>query len=151
AMYTIDVRLPGMKYASVEHCPVTYGTVKSYDASETLKVPGVERVLAIPHTPPPIVFNTLGGIAVVASNTWAAFEGRKKLKIGGHSGDTVVYPSEPSRRAMQATSHQDARVVRTEGDFNTAFASAAKIVEADFYVPHFAHATMEPPVAVARF
>jgi isoquinoline 1-oxidoreductase subunit beta len=90
AIYSIDVRLPGMKYASVEHCPVTYGTVKSYDATEALKVPGVERVLAIPHTAPPIVFNTLGGIAVVASNTWSAVEGRKKLKIEWDYGDNVV-------------------------------------------------------------
>ena len=151
AIYTIDVRLPGMKYASIEHCPVTYGTVKSYDASEALKVPGVERVLEIPHTAPPIVFNTLGGIAVVASNTWAAFEGRKKLKIDWDYGDNVVYTSESYRQGMQETAHKDARIVRQEGDVNKAFASAAKIVEADFYVPHFAHATIEPPVAVARF
>src|SRR2546425_1210072 len=53
ATYGIDVRLPGMKYAVVEHCPVTYGKVKSFDPSEALKVPGVEKVVEIPQTQPP--------------------------------------------------------------------------------------------------
>jgi isoquinoline 1-oxidoreductase beta subunit len=129
---------------------VTYGTVKSYDATEALKVPGVERVLAIPHTAPPIAFNTLGGIAVVASNTWSATEGRKKLKIEWDYGDNVVYTSESYRKGMEETARKPGRVVRQEGNVDKAFASAAKVVEADFYVPHFAHATMEPPAAVAR-
>src|SRR5438552_1158271 len=68
ATYGIDVRLPGMKYAVVEHCPVTYGKVKSFDPSEALKVPGVEKVVEIPQTQPPIVFNTLGGIGMDEAN-----------------------------------------------------------------------------------
>src|SRR5206468_477057 len=90
ATYGIDVRLPGMKYAVVEHCPVTYGKVKSFDPSEALKVPGVEKVVEIPQTQPPIVFNTLGGIAVIATNTWSAEQGRKKLKIDWDYGATVA-------------------------------------------------------------
>src|SRR6266481_1589928 len=101
ATYGIDVKVPGMKYAVVEHCPVTYGKVKSFDASEAMKVPGVEKVVEIPQNQPPIVFNTLGGIAVIASNTWAANEGRKKLKIDWDMGPNAVYNSDSFRQGME--------------------------------------------------
>jgi isoquinoline 1-oxidoreductase beta subunit len=151
ATYGIDVRIPGMKYAVVDHCPVTYGKVKSFDASEALKVPGVEKVVEIPQNQPPIVFNTLGGIAVIANNTWSANEGRKKLKVEWDYGPNAVYNSEPFRQTMEeeARNATDAKVVRKEGDAEAALAKAAKVVEATYYVPHFAHATMEPPSAVA--
>lgn len=151
ATFGIDVKVPGMKYAVIEHCPVTYGKVKSFDASEAMKVPGVEKVVEIPQNQPPIVFNTLGGIAVIANNTWAANEGRKKLKIEWDMGPNAVYNSEPFRQTMEeeARNSTDAKVVRKEGDAEAALKSAAKVVEGTFYVPHFAHATMEPPSAVA--
>jgi len=149
AVYGIDVKMPGMLYAVVEHCPVTYGKVRSFDASEALKVQGVRKVVEIPQNQPPIVFNTLGGVAVVATNTWAANEGRKKLKIEWDYGANVVYDSDAFRKDMEDESAKDSKVVRKEGDVKAALAEAAKVVEADFYVPHFAHATMEPPSAVA--
>jgi isoquinoline 1-oxidoreductase subunit beta len=149
AVYGIDIRLPGMLYAMVEHCPVTYGRVKSFDAGEALKVPGVKKVLEIPQNQPPIVFNTLGGIAVIATNTWAANEGRKKLKIEWDYGPNVVYDSDAFRKDMEEATTKDCKVVRKEGDVQAALADANKVIEADFYVPHFAHATMEPPAAVA--
>ena len=101
AIYGIDVKMPGMMYAVVEHCPVTYGKVKSFDPSEALKVPGVKKVVEIPQNQPPIVFNTLGGIAVIATNTWAANEGRKKLKIEWDYGANVVYDSDAFRKDME--------------------------------------------------
>src|SRR5580704_4344191 len=70
AVYGIDVVLPGMKYASVERPPSYGGTVRSYDASDALRIPGVERVVQTPGTPPPSGFKPLGGVAVIASNTW---------------------------------------------------------------------------------
>ena len=73
-----------MKYASVERCPVLLGSVKSYDASEALKIPGVEKVVEIPAVKEPVEFQALGGLAVVASNTWAAAEGRKRSGVAGH-------------------------------------------------------------------
>ncbi len=149
ARYGIDVRVPGMKYAVVEHCPVTYGKVKSFDASEALKVPGVEKVVEIPQNQPPIVFNTLGGIAVIATNTWSANEGRKKLTIDWDYGPNVVYNSDSFRKDMEQAAQSEAKTVRMEGDVTRALAEADKVVEAAIYVPHYAHATMEPPAAVA--
>lgn len=77
ANYGGDIRLPGMKHAVVARCPVVGGKVKSYDATAALAVAGVEQIVELPQTPGPVAFNPLGGIAVIASNTWAAIEGRK--------------------------------------------------------------------------
>src|SRR6266849_5072724 len=81
AQYGIDAVLDGMRYAVVARPPVYGGKVSSYDATEALKVPGVVRVVEIPGTPPPSEFQPLGGIAVIATNTWAAIQGRNALKI----------------------------------------------------------------------
>ena len=116
AIYGIDVKMPGMVYAVVEHCPVTYGKVKSFDAAEAKKVPGVLQVIEIPQNQPPIVFNTLGGVAVVATNTWAANEGRKKLKIDWDLGPNVTYTSDTFKQEMAATARQPGKVVRDEGN-----------------------------------
>src|SRR6202140_2882042 len=62
ATYGIDVVVPGMKYASIERCPVYGGKVKSYDPKDALSVAGVERVVEIPATPMPSGFKPLGGI-----------------------------------------------------------------------------------------
>jgi len=149
AQYAIDVRMPNMLYAVVEHCPVTYGKVKSFDASEALKVPGVKQVVEIPQNQPPIVFNTLGGVAVLATNTWAANEGRKRLKVQWDLGPNVAYNSDTFQQAMADTARQPGKVVREEGNVEQALMNAHKVVKADFYVPHYSHATMEPPSAVA--
>jgi isoquinoline 1-oxidoreductase beta subunit len=149
AVYGIDVKLPGMLFAVIEHAPVTYGKVTSFDASEAKKVPGVLHVIEIPQNQPPIIFNTLGGIAVVATNTWAANEGRKKLKIQWDDGPNAAYNSDSFKGQMQATAKAGGKVVRDEGNVESALAGAAKTVEATFYLPHYSHATMEPPSAVA--
>ncbi|HLI31037.1 MAG TPA: molybdopterin cofactor-binding domain-containing protein [Terriglobia bacterium] len=151
AIYGMDARIDGMVYASIEHPPVLGGKVKSYDDKEALKVAGVRQTVPIdPYTPPP-AFQPLGGIAVIADNTWAAFEGRKKLKIVWDNGPNETYNSDKYKKELQDTAHQPGRVIRNEGDVEAAFAKGGKIVEADYYVPLLAHASMEPMVAVAEF
>ena len=86
AVYGIDVVMPGMKHASIERPPVLMGKVKSYDASAALAVPGVEQVVQLPLPKEPLGFQALGGLAVIASNTWAAMEGRKKLTVEWEDG-----------------------------------------------------------------
>ncbi len=150
AVYGQDVRLPGQKYAVIARPPVVGGRVISYDASETKKVPGVAQIVEIPAPPMPSVFLPLGGIAVVADNTWAAIQGRKALKIEWDDGPNAAYDSKAFREAMEATARKPGLILRTEGDFASAFAGADKKVEAEYYIPHLAHATMEPPSATAR-
>jgi isoquinoline 1-oxidoreductase beta subunit len=151
AIYGMDARVEGMVYASVEHPPVLGGKVKSYDDKEALKVAGVHQTVAIdPFTPPP-AFQPLGGIAVIADNTWAAFQGRKKLSISWDNGPNESYNSDAYKNELRETAHKPAKVVRNVGDVDAEFAKGGKIHEADYYVPLLAHAAMEPMVAVAEF
>src|SRR3546814_12368181 len=78
ATYGIDTRLDGMVYAVIARPPVYGGTVKSYDDADALKIPGVLKVVAIDTTPVPSEFMPLGGIAVIATDTWSAMRGREQ-------------------------------------------------------------------------
>src|SRR5437660_7551117 len=124
ATYGIDVMLPGMKHASVERCPVYGGKVVTFDATDALKVPGVEQVVEIPATPIPSGFYPLGGIAVIASNTWSAQQGRQKLKITWDFGPNASQDSSAYRAQLEATAKQPGHVVRNQGNVDDALASA---------------------------
>jgi isoquinoline 1-oxidoreductase beta subunit len=150
AQYGIDTRLPGMLYAVVARPPVYGGKVAKYDAAETLKVPGVVRVVEIENSPPPAEFNPLGGVAVIGRNTWAAIKGRQALKIEWSDGPNVEYDSTAFKATLEEAARKPGKVVRNEGDVDGAMASAARRLDAEYYVPHLAHVTMEPPAATAR-
>jgi isoquinoline 1-oxidoreductase beta subunit len=151
AIYGMDARLEGMVYASVERPPVLGGKVKSYDDKEPLKVAGVRQIIPIDPFQPPPAFQPLGGIAVIADNTWAAFQGRKKLNIAWDNGPNETYNSDSYKNELRATSHNPCKVVRNIGDADAVFAKGGEIHEADYYVPLLAHAAMEPLVALAEF
>jgi isoquinoline 1-oxidoreductase beta subunit len=151
AVYGIDVTLPEMKHASVERPPSYGGSVKSFDATEAMKVPGVERVIEIPSTPLPSGFLPLGGVAVIATNTWAAIQGRQKLNIQWEPGPNANYDTASYRAALEATARQPGKVVRENGDVDSALQSASKRISADYFVPHLAHAMMEPEASTAIF
>ncbi|MGO9272276.1 MAG: molybdopterin cofactor-binding domain-containing protein [Terriglobia bacterium] len=151
AVYGMDARLEGMVYASVERPPVLGGEVKSCQDQEALRVPGVRQTVLIEPFTPPHGFQPLGGVAVIADNTWAAFQGRKKLSVDWDHGPNAAYNSDQFRKELQETVRHPCKVVRNEGDVDAEFAKGGKTVEAEYYVPHLAHATMEPPVAVAEF
>jgi isoquinoline 1-oxidoreductase beta subunit len=150
ATYAQDVRLEGMRYAVVARSPVYGGKVKSVDTAAAVKVDGVEKIVQIEGTPPPSKFQPLSGVAVIARNTWAAIQGREALKIEWEDGPNAAYDSAAYEKQLIETSRKPGRVVRNEGDVDAAMAKAAKKVEAEYYIPHLAHATMEPPAAVAR-
>ena len=150
AIYGQDVRLPGQKYAVIARPAVMGGKVASYDATDAKKVPGVVQIVEIPAPSYPMKFQPSGGIAVIADNTWAAIQGRKALKIKWDDGPHATYDSQAYRAQMEATARQPGEVLRSDGDFAAAYASADKKVEAEYYIPHNAHATMEPPSATCR-
>ena len=151
AIYGMDARIDGMVYASIEHPPVLGGKVKSYDDKEALKVSGVRQTIAIDPFKPPPAFQPLGGIAVIADNTWSAFQGRKKLKVVWDNGPNETYDSAQYKKELQETARKPAKVVRSAGDVDSVFAKGGKIMEADYYVPLLAHTSMEPMVALADF
>jgi isoquinoline 1-oxidoreductase subunit beta len=150
AVYGQDVVLPGMKFAVVARPPVVQGKVKSYDAEATLKVPGVLKVVPIDGTPPPAKFAPLGGVAVIATSTWAALKGREALKIVWDDGPNGSFDSTAYKALLEQQVRQPGRLERNEGDVEAAFGQAAKKVTAEYYSPHLAHASMEPPAATAR-
>jgi isoquinoline 1-oxidoreductase beta subunit len=150
AQYGIDARVDGMLYAVVARPPVFAGKVKSFDASEALKVPGVVKVVEIEGTPPPAEFMPTGGIGVIAKNTWAAIKGRDALKIEWDAGSNATYDSASYRAELEAAAAKPGKVVRNDGNVDAAMASAAKRLQATYYVPHLAQAPMEPPAALVR-
>jgi isoquinoline 1-oxidoreductase beta subunit len=137
AMYGLDVKIPGMKYASVEKPREIGGHVASFDASAALKVPGVRQVVKI-----------TSGVAVIADNTWSAFQGRKAL--------TMSYAPGPNANLSTASLYGNARalvqtrgvVLQNSGDTAAALA-AGTVVSANYETPYLAHATMEPMNATA--
>ena len=152
AVFGQDTRRPGMLYASIERPPVYDSKVKSFDNSEALKVKGVRQTVQIPGFTQPHLFQQVGGVAVLADSTWAAMQGRKKLKVEwdvnpAHAG----YDSPAYKQELFGSVHKAGKVVRNRGNFDAAFAGAARKLEADYYAPMLAHASMEPPAAVAEF
>src|SRR5882672_3232514 len=131
----MDVHRDGMVYASIEHPPVLGGKIKTYDDTDALKVKGVSQTVTIDTFTPPWGFQPLGGVAVIANNTWSAFQGRKKLNISWDDGPNEAYNSDSYKNELRATSHSPSKVVRNIGDADAEFAKAGKIHEADYYVP----------------
>ncbi|MDC8014465.1 xanthine dehydrogenase family protein molybdopterin-binding subunit [Tahibacter soli] len=150
ATFGIDAKADGMVYAVVARPPVYGGKVKSFDGAEAQKVPGVLKVVPLDSPAMPSKFRPLGGIAVVATTTWAAIKGREKLKIEWEAGPNGGYDSVAYRASLEAAARKPGKAVRSAGDVDAALAKAAKKVEAEYYLPHIAHATMEPPAALAR-
>jgi isoquinoline 1-oxidoreductase beta subunit len=150
AMYGQDIVLPDMKFAVIARPPVVGGKVATLDSSAAMKVPGVEKIVTLAPTPAPAKFAPLGGVAVIAKNTWAALQGRDALKITWDDGPNKVYDSKAYRAQLEEAVKKPGKVERNEGDIDKALASAAKVITAEYYAPHIAHATMEPPAATAR-
>jgi isoquinoline 1-oxidoreductase subunit beta len=151
AGFGMDAHLEGMVFASVEHPPVLGGKVKSYDEKAPLQVKGVKQTIPIKPFTPPHHFQPLGGVAVIADNTWAAFQGRKKLNVSWDNGANASYNSDEYKKELQETARKPGKVARNIGDVDAVFAKGGKTMEAEYYLPHLAHATMEPPVALADF
>ncbi|MGF6089344.1 molybdopterin cofactor-binding domain-containing protein [Pseudomonas sp. 18173] len=151
AVYGADVHLDGMLYATIARPTVYGGKVKSFDGSAAMKVPSVVKVVQIESRPLPSEFQPLGGIAVVASNTWAAIKGREALKIEWDDGPNASYDSIAYRKELEAASLKPGKVVRNTGNIDEAMSSADSTLEASYYLPHLSQSPMEPMVAIARF
>ncbi|MDA0705369.1 MAG: molybdopterin-dependent oxidoreductase [Proteobacteria bacterium] len=137
AQYSIDVRLPGMLFATVRMNPQLGGELLSFDAAAANAMPGVQKIVPL-----------AGGVAVIASNTWYAMQAVKAIRC--EWGEAPYPASSAAQFAVVeeafANSH-DSRYLDT-GDVDGALADGAD-VEGEYQVPYLAHATMEPLNAVA--
>jgi isoquinoline 1-oxidoreductase beta subunit len=150
ATYGGDVRLPGMKFAAVLRAPDLGGTLASHDATAALEVPGVEQVLVLPGFKGVHSFQALGGVAVIARSTWAAFQGRRALQATWEPGPNAGYDSTAFRETLLEAVRKPGRAIRSQGYVDGALAGAEQRLEADYTTPLLAHASMEPPVATAH-
>jgi len=150
ATFGADVRLANTKVAVIARPPVTLGKVKSFDASAAKAVPGVLAVVEMPIPTAPLMFKPLGGIAIVAENTWAAMQGRKALNIIWDDGANASYNSDEYRAMLEEQVRKPGKTIRKEGDVDKGLKESTTRIVAEYYVPHLAHAPMEPPVATAR-
>jgi isoquinoline 1-oxidoreductase beta subunit len=151
AVYGADVALPGTLVAMIVRPPVVGGKLVRFDARRALAVPGVKHVLEMPAPTPPWLFQPWGGVAVVATHTWAAMQGRAALDITWDHGPNASYDSRAFRDELLASVRAPGAKARDVGDVDAAFAGAEQIVEAEYVVPHLSHMQMEPLVALARF
>ncbi len=150
-VFGIDVVRDGMKIAVIARPPVLASRVKSFDATEAKKMKGVVDVIKLDDLTEPPAFKPLGGVAVIANNTWAAIEGRKKLSIEWEWSSHRDTSSEKQKQALKQSVQQASKVLRNKGDVKKALSAANKMIEAEYYVPALVHAPMEPPMATAEF
>ncbi|MES2191714.1 MAG: xanthine dehydrogenase family protein molybdopterin-binding subunit [Pseudomonadota bacterium] len=132
AEFGIDVKLPGMVYASLEQCPVIGGTVKSFDAAKAKAMPGVTDVVQIPD-----------GVAVVADSYWHARKARAALTVVWDEGaGTAINNASMLEGIRKATDKP--LPLKAVGDADAVIAGASKVVRAEYVSQLLAHATMEP-------
>jgi isoquinoline 1-oxidoreductase beta subunit len=154
ANYGMDIRIPNMKFAAIARCPVTFGTVKSVDKTVAEKTAGVEKIIEIERIVPPTgqFFGALGGVAVIANNTWSAFQGKLNLDIEWNYGENHSFDTEKFKEKITERLQENGKLVPgSRGDVKAAFKDADKVVEATYHVPFLAHAPMEVPNATAWF
>ena len=154
ANYGIDIRIPNMKFAAIARCPVTFGTVKSYNSSRAEKTVGVEKVIQLDRIVPPTgqFFGALGGVAVIANNTWSAFQGKLDLDIEWNYGDNHSFDTTKFKETLTQRLQEKGKLVPgSKGNVSAAFADAEESIEATYHVPFLVHAPMEVPNATAWF
>ena len=149
--FGIDVDRPDMVYAVIARPPQVFGRTGRVDDSAALEVPGVIRTVRLPDARPPALFQALGGVAVVASDTWAAIQGRNALNINWIDGPNAGYDSDEFAASMTATARRRGTTRRERGDVGAGLAAAATRVEAEYYAPHLSQSPMEPPCATAEW
>jgi isoquinoline 1-oxidoreductase beta subunit len=140
--FGLDARPKGMLVASIERCPYYGGKVKSVDDSAALKITGVEQVIRIDATENPTMM--VAGVAVIAKNTWAAFKGRKALKIEWELPQGETESDENLRKQFEKNVNGKGAELRNDGNTEEAFSKCKKVHEAVFEAPFLAHAPMEP-------
>ena len=128
-VFGVDAEMPGMVYATVERAPVFGSKVERHDDSETLKVPGVIKTVSIDPFRAPHQFQALGGVAVIAENTWAAIKGRKALKVEWSKSTHASYDSDEYKKSLLETVHKPQKVARDVGDTDKALAECEQIYE----------------------
>ena len=143
AIFTQDIKLPGMLTAVVAHPPRYGAKVKSFDASKAKQVKGVKSVVAF-QTP------VRAGVAVLATDFWSAKKARDLLSIEWDETQAFKQSTDDLLKEYHALAKTPGDLAKQVGDVEKAFASAARTFEATYEFPYLAHATMEPMNCVVK-
>ncbi len=152
AVYGLDVQIPNLKIAVVKRNPEAGAGLKSFNSDAAMKMEGVTKIFKMEASSFPMGYaNPLGGIAVVADNTWTALKARDAVEVVWEKGVNAAYDSNKFLLQMQQSVQKQGQVKRKQGSVNDALKKAEKVIETDFLVPHLAHSPMETPCAVAHY
>jgi isoquinoline 1-oxidoreductase subunit beta len=140
APFGIDIRVPGMAYAAIAHCPVFGGASNRVDASKATKMAGVRAVVELPATAA-----SAAAVAVVADSWWRARNALAKLDISWDAGPHAGLDSAKQRAAYaELLANGKAREYESIGNARAVLGASSRVVQASYFVPYLAHATMEP-------
>jgi isoquinoline 1-oxidoreductase beta subunit len=140
ARFGMDVRVPGMLYAAIVHCPVFGGALKSFDSERAKTRKGVKGVLALPATS-----TSSAAVVVVAEHYWQARSALAEVDIAWDDGLHATHDTDTQRkRYAELLTTGKPRTYEEVGSVDTPLAAPAKPVAADYFAPYLAHATMEP-------
>lgn len=152
AVFGFDTQIPQAKVAMVARNPETGAGVISYDDTETMNIPGVQKVFQIDAPGFPTGHDKpMGGVVVIADDTWAAMKGKEALKVSWAKGKNATYDSVAYLASLQKKSKRNGMIKREQGAIKSALKSSEKVLEMDYLVPHFVHSPMETPSAVAHY
>ncbi|MEU6215470.1 molybdopterin cofactor-binding domain-containing protein [Streptomyces sp. NPDC047023] len=138
--FTMDLQFPGMMTACIRRPERAGQKVASFDASKALRIDGVLHVVEVPN-----------GVAVVATDIWTAWQGRDALEIEWDLSEAFRKSSEDIMSELRELVTRPGADAGTIGDFDSAIATAAQVVEHEYEVPYHTHAPMEPLNVVLQF
>jgi isoquinoline 1-oxidoreductase subunit beta len=148
-LFTIDVEVPGMKYAVYQKGPVFGSKVMTWNEADIKKLPGVTDAFVVVKDQPDTAYVNGGdlqeGIAIIADHWWAAQSARKKLVVTWNEGPRASHSSVGyAAKAIEINNGSPQTITRNDGDAGAALASASKTVEANYTYPFISHAPLEP-------
>ena len=149
AVFGIDVEVPGMVYASVQHCTVFDSKLVSFDDSDALKIKGVQKAVQIKRM--------LGGknkydaVAVIADNYWSAYQGRLALNIKWDHQGNDKFNSKDYEQSLRDLAKTEGKVIHNQGNFDQSYTDAPVKLEAFYETPIVSHSPMEPMNCLAHW
>ncbi|MCW8926501.1 MAG: molybdopterin-dependent oxidoreductase, partial [Xanthomonadales bacterium] len=147
-VYGADTKVPGIKYAAIKHIPVLGGTVKPFDKSKAMAIPGVVDVVVIPRFENP--YGTVGGVAVIADNTWTAQRALEALDLEFEAGENGSFNTVEYKQQLLRNVEAPAKVEFEKGSLEQAFKDADKRHAATFETGFLSHSPIEPMAGLVR-
>lgn len=147
--YSMDLKIPGMLYAAILRTPVKGGKIAEVDDTAAGAIPGVNQVLTIREIKTPVIWmgGFKDGVVVLADSTWAAFQGKKALKVKWEEGPNSLRNSDDLTDEFRNTENL---MTRTRGDLAQGMVNSVRTVSAVYESPYLAHGLMEPLNAIAH-